>query len=908
MSLPRRLIYSILLLAALSLTATRAHAALLPGGGMQPQKLRCEYLENPLGIDEAKPRLSWILASTQRGACQSAYQILVAGSEGALQAGTGDLWDSGKVESGETAQVEYAGKPLASGQRAWWTVRVWDGAGQASPYSKPGWWEMGLLSPGEWHGKWIARTTDTAAPATPLLRRAFTLPAKVRQARVYICGLGYYELSINGRRVGDHILDPGYTRYDRRALYVTYDVTKALRRGDNAVGVMLGNGWLNVQEQAAWDFAMAPWRATPRLLLELRAELEDGKTVTLTSDGQWKTSDSPITFSCIYGGETYDARLEQPGWDAPGFDDAKWQAAKVVEAPAGKLTAQMHQPIKVDRAIKPAKVTEPKPGVFVFDAGQNLAGFAELSLAGPAGTKVVMKYSEHLAKDGTADQGNIGVHVWKKGKDQPFQTDSYILKGEGTERWHARFDYHGFQYVEVTGAPGKLTAANLKINFAHSAVPEAGRFACANPLLNKIWENARWSYLNNLYGIPTDCPHREKNGWTGDASLACEQGLLTYDGAAVYTKWINDLGDEQKPSGELPGICPTGGWGYAWGNGPAWDSAYLLIPYYLYEYCGDTRLLERQYAGHKRYVDYLTTKAKDGIVSIGLGDWCPWKTKTPAPLTSTGYYYRDALIVAQTAKMLGKTEAAEKYAKLAESIKAGFNKKFFKAESGTYDEGSQTALSCALYQGLVRPEDEARVVENLVAAVRKTDDHIDTGILGAKYLLNTLTDHGQADVAYRIVAQETQPGWGWWVRQGATTLWEEWNGSASQNHIMFGDVSAWMTKTLAGINPDPAAPGFKHVIIRPNPVAGLAWARASYDSIRGRIASEWSSKPGVFELKVVIPAGATATVWLPGEDAEKIREGGRALAGVKDVKVGAKKKGRIALEIGSGQYLFSVPR
>jgi alpha-L-rhamnosidase len=879
-----------------------AAAAGLTVGGLQ-----CEYLENPLGIDTPQPRLSWVLESGQRAQVQTAYQVLVASSEALLKADTGDLWDSGKVMSDQTVQVVYAAKALSSSQRCYWKVRAWDKDGKASAYSEPSYWEMGLLSPQDWQGQWIGRTTDTNSLPAPLLRRAFALEGKIKQARAYVCGLGYYELHLNGKKVGDHLLDPGYTRYDRRALYVTYDVTEALRRGKNVVGVILGNGWYNVQTKAVWDFHKAPWRGAPKLLMELRVEYTDGRVETIGTDSRWTTSTGPITFDTIYGGETYDARAEKPGWDTPDYDDSGWAMAQAVSAPGGKLAAQMMPPIKADEYIKPIKLTEPKPGVFVFDMGQNLAGFAELSLRAPADTTVVMKYGERLGKDGMLDRADIQQHIVRVDTNQQYQTDTYIAKGKGLETWHSRFDYHGFQYVEVTGYPGKPALDMLRGVFIHSAIPVAGKFECSNPLLNKIWRAGRWAYLSNLQGIPTDCPHREKNGWTGDAHLAAEQGLLNYAPAAVYAKWINDLGDEQRPSGELPGIVPTSGWGYSWGNGPAWDSAFLLIPYYLYEYCGDTKVLRDHYDGLKRYVDYLTSKAKGGIVDIGLNDWAPYKTATPADITSTAYYYRDTQIVAFTAGLMGNEADARKYNELAASIKQAFNGKFYHPETGLYGNGSQTSLSCALYQGLVEPADKGRVLSNLVAAVEKCNGHIDTGILGAKYLLNALLENGRADVAYRIASQKDLPSWGWWIEQGATTLWENWNGSESRNHIMYGDISAWFYKALAGINLDPAAPAFKHIIMKPNLVGGLTSAKASYDSVRGRIASDWSVTEGRFGLTVTIPANTTATIFVPVANRAEVREGGKPTpeaAGVKFLRV---EDGRTLFEVGSGTYHFTAP-
>ncbi len=877
--------------------------------GLTVEQLRCEYLDDPLGIDTPQPRLSWVLESKQRAEKQTAYQVVVASSEARLKSDTGDLWDSGKVTSDQTLHVGYGGKALASCQRCYWKVRVWDKDGKASAWSRPACWEMGLLSPQDWQGQWIGRTTDSNSLPAPLLRRAFTLEGKIKQARAYICGLGYYELHINGKKIGDHLLDPGYTRYDKRALYVTYDVTDALRRGRNALGVILGNGWYNVQTRAVWDFHKAPWRAAPKLLMQLRVEYTDGRVETIGTDSRWTTCTGPITFSSIYGGETYDARAEKPGWDTPDYDDSGWSTAESASPPGGKLAAQMMPPIKADESIKPVKLTEPQPGVFVFDLGQNLAGFAELRLRAPAGTRVVMKYGERLGKDGMLDRADIQQHVVKVDTNQQYQTDTYLFKGTSRITHHAsRFTYHGFQYVEVTGFPGKPTLDSLRGVFVHSAIPVAGEFECSNPLLNKIWRAGRWAYLSNLQGIPTDCPHREKNGWTGDAHLAAEQGLFNYAPAAAYTKWINDLGDEQRATGELPGIVPTSGWGYKWGNGPAWDSAFLLIPFYLYQYCGDTKVLCDHYEGMKRYVDYLTSKAKDGIVDIGLNDWAPFKTKTPADITSTAYYYCDAQIVALAAGLMKNEADARKYSELAASIKKAFNEKFYHPDTGLYGNGSQTSLSCALYQGLVEPANKARVLNSLVAAVEKSNGHIDTGILGAKYLLNALLENGRADVAYRVASQSDLPSWGWWIEQGATTLWEQWDGSESRNHIMFGDISAWFYKALAGINLDPAAPAFKHFIIQPSLVGDLTSAKASYDSVRGRIVSDWRIENGRLDLKVTIPVNTTATVSVPGADPAAVKEGGKPAAEAAGVNFLRVEDGRTLFEVGSGTYHFTAPR
>ena len=869
-------------------------------------ELRCEHLTDPLGIDSVRPNLSWVMLSSERAQKQTAFQVLVASAPSKLEANQADLWDSGRVATDETVQAPYGGTPLTSRQQCSWKVRVWDRQGKCFE-SQTARWEMGLLQPADWQAHWIARDTDTNATAAPLLRTVFTLEGRIRQARAYLCGLGYHELYLNGQRVGDHLLDPAYTRYDKRVLYVTHDVTRLVQRGPNAAGVMLGNGWFNVQNKAAWDFDQAPWRSAPKLLCQIEVEFADGRRQTVVSDGSWKLAESPITYNTIYSGETYDARLEKEGWATAKYDAASWSAVRRVAAPLGRLAAQMLPPIRADRQIAPVAITEPKPGVYLFDFGQSLAGNVRLRTRGPSGASVTLQYAEMLAKDGRADQANIAVHVLSRGSNQVFQTDRYILKGQGTESWQSRFAYDGFRYVEVTGLPGRPTKDSLTAIFFHSDVPVAGHFECSNPLLNRIQQNTLWSYLSNLQGIPTDCPHREKNGWTGDAHLAAEQAMFNYFPAAVNTKWLQDLGDEQQADGRLPGIVPTSGWGYKWGNGPAWDSAFLLIPYYQYLYYADPGMFRAHYDGMKRYVDYLTSRAQNGIVKIGLNDWAPWKTKTEAGITDTAYYYVDTRIVALAAGLLGKKEEARKYAELAATIKTALNLKFYQPATGLYDNGSQTALSCALCQGLVEPENRPRVLANLVAAVEKTDNHIDTGILGAKYLLNTLLENGRADVAYRIVAQKDQPGWGWWVAQGATTLWEEWNGGSSRFHIMYGDVTAWFYKALAGIVPDLQAPGFKHFTIAPQVVGDLTSARGEYDSIRGKIVSDWRVVKGEFILNLTIPANTTATVSLPIANQDQVCENGKPMALAEGVKFLRVEPGRCVLEAGSGSYRFSGP-
>jgi alpha-L-rhamnosidase len=859
---------------------------------IQVTSLLCEYLKDPLGIDTTAPRLSWALESAERGQKQTAYQIVVSGD-------AGDLWDTGKVVSAQQAHVVYAGKALVSGQRVTWKVRVWDAHDQLSAFSAPASWEMALLRPEDWKGKWIARTDTLVTPPAPApyMRRAFMTSKPVRSARAYIAGVGYSELYLNGKKISDHVLDPGFTRYDRRILYVTHDVTASLQTGNNVIGVVLGNGFLNQHAPDAWNFETAPWRVTPRLLLELHLTYDDGTTETLTSDETWKVSSGPIVFDGIRNGESYDARLERADWAAATYkEDASWTAPLVVKSPGGVLSAQMFPPQKVMQTLDPVKVTLATPGVFVFDFGQNAAGWSQLSMSGAAGTKITLRYGEKLATNGTVDQSGINQFV----KAGAFQTDTYTLKGQGTETWEPRFVYHGFRYVEMSGFPGTPTAANLKARVVHTSFENAGTFSSSNDLFNKIQTAILWSYRSNFQSIPTDCPQREKNGWMADAHISAELAMFNFANAAGYTKWMRDLRDEMKPTGEMPGIVPTGGWGYAWGNGPAWDSAVLVIPWYLYEYYGDEKILTDGYDYFKRYVDYVGTRNYLTANPAGwLGDWVPAKDVTPEAVTHAGYHASDARITAATARLLGKMDEATKYDGVAAQVKRDFLAKFFTASSAQVAGDTQTALATALYQGLLDDVDRPRVMDRLLAKITERNDHLDTGVLGIKYLPWVLTDSGHADVFFKIANQKDFPSWGYMLAQGATTLWEDWAGKeGSKNHIFLGDISAWFYRGLAGINPDITGPGFAKINIRPEVVGDLTWAKAETRTLRGLVQSEWHLETGDLVLTIAIPVNSTATVYVPAKNKDNITADGATFVRT--------EAGRQVYSVESGKYTFTA--
>jgi len=845
----------------LQLVVTNANNYLSPA---TVGNLRCEHLQNPLGIDVRNPRLSWMMSSAQRGDHQTAFQILVASSPTKLSQDQGDLWNSGTIVSDQSVLVNYAGQALASGQMCYWKVRVWDANGNPSSWSLPAIWSMGLLNNSDWTAQWIGMKENTnisPAPPSPMLRKTFSINKPVARATAYICGLGYYELQINGAKAGDCVLEPAWTLYNDHAYYTTYDVSTNLVQGSNALGVQLANGYYNQWTGDAWNTFTAPWRALPQMILQVVIQYTDGTSNVVVSDPSWKASTGPLLLDTTRLGEVYDARLEKAGWSTANYNDSAWTNTILREGPAGALSAPDAEPVKIFQTVYPTRIipVSGQPGVYTFDFGQNLVGWGQLTVNGPSGTSVTMVYGEKTNSDSSVDQGNINVYVNLKGY---FQTDTYILKGSGIETYAPRFTYHGFRYAQVSGLPSVPATNTLVAQVVHTAFDPAGSFSCSSDLLNRIETNTLWSYLGNFVGIPTDCPHREKNGWTGDAQLACEIGLTHFHSEAAYSRWIKEFRPGQQANGVLSGVFPNAGWGYA--EGPAWESAYLLIPWFVYLHCGDAAILTNNYTGMKAYVDYETSVASGNIVSYGLGDWEPANTVTPASLTDTAYYYQDALIIAQTAALMGNTSDSLQYSNLAAQIKVSFNSSFFNPITSKYAGGTQTAQSCALYQGLVDTNQISAVANTLAASVQQNNNNMDTGILGSKYLLRALCDSGRSDTAFALATQTSYPSWGYQIASGATTLWETWSGAGSIdsfNHVMFGDISAWFIEYVAGIR--PGSPGYKIVLIKPDVMNGLTWAQATHDSPYGIISSAWQINGLSANLNITVPPGATAMVYLP---------------------------------------------
>ncbi|WP_083421780.1 alpha-L-rhamnosidase [Arsenicibacter rosenii] len=869
-----------------------------------PTGLQCEHLVNPLGLDTPAPRFSWRLDDSRRGARQTAWQLAVGTDSAALAGGKADSWQTAKTATNQ-GLVTYQGSSLKPFTTYFWRLTVWDKDGKPAS-SAIARFETGMMQQKNWLGAWISDVNNVDLKPAPYFRKGFTVTKKIRSARAYIAAGGLYELYINGEKTGNHRLDPMYTRFDRRTLYVTYDVTKQLQTGKNAIGVLLGNGWYNHQSTAVWYFHQAPWRARPTFCLDLRITYDDGTTETIASGKDWKTALSPVIFNSIYTAEHYDARLEQPGWNTASFDDATWKNVLLRAAPSTNVVAQAMHPVRNVEAIPARQMRRINDTTVVFDLGRTISGVSQFRVSGPAGTVIRLKHGERVYPTGLVDMSNIDVHYRPTDKSDPFQTDIFILNGKGDEQFMPHFNYKGFQYVEVTSnKPLTLSEKNLTGYFMHSDVPPAGLVSSSSETINKLWWATNNSYLSNLFGYPTDCPQREKNGWTGDAHIAVETGLYGFDGITIYEKWLADHRDEQQPNGVLPSIIPTGGWGYEWGNGPDWTSTITLIPWNVYLFYGDSKILADNYEAMKRYVDRITAISPNGLTTWGLGDWVPVKSKTPVEFTSSVYYFTDASIVAKAAKILGKQADFVAYTALANKIKNAVNAKYYHPETGLYGQGVQTELSVPLHWGIVPDDQKSKVAANLAKRVQADNTHLDVGLLGTKSILNALSENGYADIAYQVASQETYPSWGWWIKNGATTLYENWpidaKSDISMNHIMFGEIGAWLYKAPGGIKPDPEQPGFRNILLEPHFVKGLNQFEAAHEGPNGLIKSAWSRGSDGITYSVVVPANSGATLTLHLSPGQQLWENGQV---VKPLQTTSGNTARYTLQAGS--YSFSI--
>jgi len=890
--------------------------------------LRTEYMTNPLGIDVARPRLSWQLHSDRRGARQTAYRILAAATEDSLvETGQDVLWDSGKVPSDQSAHIEYAGPPLRSAQRVWWKVRVWDEYDQPSPWSAPAWWEMGLLERAEWQGKWIGGPLvggpHTSSPC-PFLRKSFTLTQPVVSARLYVTALGLYECYLNGRRVGEDLFTPGWTDYKKRVQYKVYDVTNMLAPGENALGAILGDGWYcgNV----AW-YGRQQYGDRPRLLAQLCLTLADSSAITVATDESWKVSYGPILESDILMGESYDARLEMPGWDAPGFDDASWLPAIVFDDPAIRLVATNGPTVRRMQELCPVKEplrigSWPRPK-WIYDLGQNMVGRVRLKVSGPRGTTITIRHGEMLNPDGSLYTENLR---------SARATDHYTLKGEGIEIYEPRFTFHGFRYVEISGFPGRPPRDLVTGVVIHSDTPPAGTFECSNPLVNRLQHNIVWGQKGNFVDIPTDCPQRdERLGWTGDAQVFIRTATFNMDVAAFFTRWQHDLADAQYPSGAIPPVAPnvlSSDHKEEFPGGPAWEDAFIICPWTIYLCYGDKRLLEVHYQALTRFVDYLVRRHKtlasdaqsEYPAELGFGDWLAQdgstdrRGATPRELIGTAFLAHSTRLMARTAAILGRTGDAEKYTRLYQEARRTFIHRYV-TPAGLVIGQTQTAYVLALHFDLLPDELRPAVVEALVRDIEKRDMHLSTGFVGTPYLPHVLTNAGRPEIAYALLMQKTCPSWLYPVLQGATTIWERWDGWTREkgfqnpgmnsfNHYAYGSIGAWLYTTVAGIDADPEQPGYKHIIMRPRPGGGLTYARAEYESLYGRIVSEWHIDRQRFDWLVVIPPNTTATLYIPAGALARITEGDRPAHQAEGVRELRRESDISVYTVSSGSYHF----
>ncbi|MBE0535466.1 MAG: glycoside hydrolase family 78 protein [Phycisphaerae bacterium] len=877
---------------------------------IRPERLRCEHLENPSGIDVAQPRLSWIVTSDERAQKQSGYRILVASSAEKLKKNQGDLWDSGRVPSDQTVLIPYGGKPLASAAPCWWKVKVWDGAGDASAWSAPARWSMGLLHDGDWKGAWIGldheldkpKDTDTKVyRPSPYLRKEFTVDKPVRRAVLYATALGIHELRLNGRRVGDDYFMPGWTDYKKRLYYQTCDVTDMLNtKGRNALGAILSDGWyagnISILGQGFYGWHL-------RFRGQLNIEYADGSHQVVATDPSWTAAFGPILESDMQAGETYDARLEMPGWDRPGFDAAQWRPVAVTEKVDVPLQAYPSATTRIFKEIPPKSITTPAADTYVLDMGTNFAGWARLKVRGNAGDKVRLRFAERLNPDGT---------IYTENLRSARATDTYICKGGGLEEWQPQFTFHGFQYVEVTGYPGRLEPDAVIGVEITAAVDVAGSFACSSEQANALYRNICQTQRANFIEIPTDCPQRdERMGWTGDAQIYVRTATYNADVAAFIAKYMVDVEDGQYPDGGFPCMAPRPHDGVS----PAWADAGVICPWTIYRVYGDRRIIERHYDAMTRWLDYCRTHSKDLIrPADGFGDWLSINADTPKDVLSTAYFARSTSLMAEMAAAVGKTADAEKYRRQFADIKQAFNKAFV-APDGRIKGSTQTVYVLALAFDLLDEPAAQKAADHLAADIRSRDGHLSTGFVGTKDLMPALTGSGRLDVAYRLFNNDTFPSWGFSIRHGATSIWERWNGWTPDEgfgdpkmnsfaHYSFGAVAEWMFKTIGGI--DLLDPGYKRIAIRPAPGGGLDWANAAYDSIRGRIASNWKINEGTLTMDVHIPANTTAEVYVPTSAPDTIKESNRPARQAKGVTFLRNEKGAAVFELASGDYRFTA--
>ncbi len=905
-----------LLSVVLSSACAQKKQAVMRVGG-----LTCEYLTAPVGLGEPLPRLAWTLDSPRRGEVQTAYRVLVASSPEILARDEGDLWDSGKVQGRQTSQVVYAGKPLVSGQQCFWKVCAWDRDGIQTAFSEQSSWSMGLLAQSDWSGKWIGLDSgplDTVGgrskpgPKPVFLRAAFSVDKPVRRAVVYASALGVFDLYLNGSRVSDELFSPEWTDFEKRVQYRAWDVTGRLAQGGNVVGAVLADGWYS--GFLAWQ----PWRCSyggtqNSFVMQLAVEYEDGSTQTIVTDESWRVNNGPLLEADFQMGEVYDARLELPGWDAAGFDDSAWKAADVFAAPSVPIVALPAQPVRITQEIKPVAVFQPKPGAYVFDLGTNFAGMVRLKVSGQAGDKVVLRFAERLNPDSTVYTANLR---------SARATDTYILKGGGEEVWAPRFTFHGFQYVELTGYPGEPGPDAVTGLVINSDTPVAGSFECSSPMINRLMSNIVRSQRANFISVPTDCPQRdERLGWMGDAQIFIRTAATNMDVAAFFTKWMQDVEDAQAPDGCYSEISPRYGRMQGHGGAAGWADAGIVVPWTIYQVYGDTRIIEKHWDSMTRWMDYVLRDNPDFVRRNGrgsdYGDWLSIGADTPKEILATAYWAYDADLMSRMAAVLGKQEEAKKYAELFQQVKDAFQKEYVSADGHVVGE-TQTGYLLALYFDLLPAELRPKAAELLVQNIESKDWHLSSGFLGVRQINPVLTAAGYPQVAWRLLETETFPSWFYPIVNGATSIWERWDGWTREkgfqtiemnsfNHYSLGSVGEWLYASVAGIDLDPAEPGFGRLLLRPRPGGSVTWAKAEYKSIHGPVASAWQIEGDSLSLSLTLPANTSGRLYLPCPEGAAVSESGADAATAEGVAVQPREGDCAVFDLAAGSYSFKCP-
>jgi len=898
--------------------------------GLLPVQLTCEYRHNPLGIDTQHPRLGWKFAlsdTTRHNVRQTAYRILVASEKTKLDSDYGDLWDSGKIPSNQQMLIEYKGKKIGNARRVYWKVRIWDEQERASSWSETAFWETGLISKNAWDdSRWIAyeklenrkqivpgipHTKEKGLPrdVIPQFRKEFKVEKKLKYATLFISGMGQYEAYLNGIKIGSDFLDPAWTNYCKTCFYNAFDVTDKLKKGDNVLGVILGNGMFFIPQERYTKFVIA--YGYPQMRAKLILTYTDGSREAIGTNRTFKTIASPITFSSIYGGEDYDAAFEQQGWGKPGFDDSSWKNSVEVGGPGGQLKAQFSPPLKVMGTFMPIQISTPKKNIWVYDMRQNASGIPKITVKGKRGDEIIIIPGELLDENGLVTQRATGSPYLLK----------YRLKGDGVEEWQPRFTYYGYRYLQVEGAipagrknPGNLPVIiNLQSLHTRNSADRIGKFSCSNELFNRIYHLIDWGMRSNMASVLTDCPHREKLGWLEQAHLMAASIRYNYDVPNLLTKIVDDMREAQTKEGLIPDIAPEYPvFSRGFRDSPEWGSAFIILPWYIYQWYGDKQPLQKNYEAMKRYAAYLQSKSDGNIVSHGLGDWFDIGPKNPGPaqltpkaLTATAIYYYDVKIMQKTAALLNNKKDKEKFAQLAAQIKKSFNKEFFHSQTNQYAQGSQTANAMAVYMNLVDEKNRQAVIDNLVKGIEKNGYKLTAGDIGYRYVLRVLEDAGRADVIFAMNNRSDVPGYGYQLTHGATALTESWQAyrNVSNNHMMLGHLMEWFYSGLVGIQVDLSQPAKKQVVIKPQICGDITWVKAAFNTPLGKIESNWRRQGNLLFMDVIIPSNVQAVIYIPSDNENRITESGSISQANGILNIDYENNSAV-LRVGSGHYHF----